>query len=495
MFSNLPFGCLKRVLFFLIGTSLIGEPFLAPDDPFLRHEIRLLQDYGGLSATTGTWPLSLGGISQRLKDGEVEWGHDLVEHSISRESREGFSPMRAKLGLADNRVTVRSFGNEPRASFQPSFVTSWMNDRFAARISVSTLYGVENDWKGRKDEGLTVDGSYLAARLGNWSGRVGKIDRWWGPGWDGSLIMSTNARPIPSVSLDRRVPEPFESKWLSWIGPWSFHSFIGRMEKERHVPKPFLWGMRVELAPTLVDGLEIGLFRMMQLGGEGRPKGLSTWIDAFLSQDNTGGNTGLDPAKEPGNQLAGLDFRWRPFDLPFAFYGQVAGEDEDNFLPNALFFQYGVDTWSVFDNSTLRLFAEYADLTTHWWTDDPRTNNITYGHYIYNDGYRYRGRPIGHWADQDSKILSLGGILLAHDGIGWGGTFRTGKLNEDGVGTSSVSNGHSTDLLSFELYNSRVYADHNFEVRTSFGWESLKSDHSLAKNEGLTASFSLTRLF
>ena len=495
MFSNLPFGCLKRVLFCLIGTSLIGEPFLSPDDPFLRHEIRLLQDYGGLSATTGTWPLSLGGISQRLRDDRVEWGHDLVGHSISRESRQGFSPVRAKLGLADNRVTVRSFGNEPRASFQPGFVTSWMNDRFAARISISSLYGVENDWKGRKDEGLSVDGSYLAARLGNWSGRVGKIDRWWGPGWDGSLIMSTNARPIPSVSLDRRVPEPFESKWLSWIGPWSFHSFIGRMEKERHVPKPFLWGMRVELAPTLVDGLEIGLFRMMQLGGEGRPKGLSTWIDAFLSQDNTGGNTGLDPAKEPGNQLAGLDFRWRPFDLPFAFYGQVAGEDEDNFLPNALFFQYGVDTWSVFDNSTLRLFAEYADLTTHWWTDDPRTNNITYGHYIYNDGYRYRGRPIGHWADQDSQILSLGGILLAHDGIGWGGTFRTGKLNEDGVGPSSVSNGHSTDLLSFELYNSRVYADHNFEVTTSFGWESLKSDHSLAKNEGLTASFSLTRLF
>ena len=108
--------------------------------------------------------------------------------------------MRAKLGLADNRVTVRSFGNEPRAAYQPAFVTSWMNHRFAARISISSLYGVENDWKGRKDEGLTVDGSYLAARLGNWSGRVGKIDRWWGPGWDGSLIMSTNARPSRSFA-------------------------------------------------------------------------------------------------------------------------------------------------------------------------------------------------------------------------------------------------------------------------------------------------------
>ena len=495
MSSNLPLGCLKRVLFCLIGTSLIGEPFLAPDDPFLRHELRLLQDYGGLSATTGTWPLSLGGISQRLKDGDFEWDHDLIGHTISRESREGFSPFRAKLGLADNRATIRSFGSEPRAALQPSFVTSWMNDRFAARISISSLYGVENDWKGRKDEGLTVDGSYLAARLGNWSGRVGKIDRWWGPGWDGSLIMSTNARPIPAVSLDRRVPEPFESKWLSWIGPWSFHSFVGRMEKERHIPEPFLWGMRMELAPTPVKGLEIGLFRMMQLGGEGRPQGLSTWVDAFLSQDNTGANTGNDPAKEPGNQLAGLDLRWRPFDLPFALYGQVAGEDEDKFLPNALFFQYGLETWATLESSTLRLFAEYADLTSTWWTDDPHSRNVTYGHSIYQDGYRYRGRTIGHWADQDSQILSLGGILLSDDEIGWGGTLRTGKLNEDGAGRSSVSNDHSTDLLSLEIYNHRVYPNHNLEVRTSFGWESLKPDHSLPKNEGLTASLSLTRIF
>jgi hypothetical protein len=215
----------------------------------------------------------------------------------------------------------------------------------------------------------------------------------------------------------------------------------------------------------------------------------------LLAQDNTGANTGMDPAKEPGNQLAGVDFRWRPFDLPFAFYGQVTGEDEDDFLPNALFFQYGVETWTTLEGSTLRVFAEYADLTSTWWTDDPRTNNITYGHHIYHDGYRYRGRPIGHWADQDSQILSLGGIFLKDDGIGWGGTFRTGKLNEDGIGSSSVSNGYSTDLLSIEVYNSRVYPDHNLDVKTSLGWETLKPDNSMSENDGMTASLSLTRIF
>ena len=85
---------------------------------------------------------------------------------------------------------------------------------------------------------------------------------------------------------------------------------------------------------------------MMQLGGEGRPEGFSTWVDAFLSQDNYGANTGNNNrSNEPGNQLAGIDLRWKVFDAPIALYGQVVGEDEDKFLPNCLMFQYGIEGW------------------------------------------------------------------------------------------------------------------------------------------------------
>ena len=30
--------------------------------------------------------------------------------------------------------------------------------------------------------------------------RLSVTDRWWGPGWDGSLILSNNARPIPAIT-------------------------------------------------------------------------------------------------------------------------------------------------------------------------------------------------------------------------------------------------------------------------------------------------------
>ena len=75
-------------------------------------------------------------------------------------------------------------------------------------------------------------------------------------------------------------------------------------------------------------------------------EGFSTWVDAFLSQDNYGANTGNnDRSKEPGNQLAGIDLRYKVFDAPIALYGQLVGEDEDKFLPNCLMFQYGIEGW------------------------------------------------------------------------------------------------------------------------------------------------------
>ena len=483
-------------------TSLRAEPYLSPNDPFIRNEIRLLGDEGELTGLQNTWPLDLGGLSAMRAEQSSSLPHNLLDGKISQESGSGFSPIFMTLGISGDRVTARGFSPEPRSSFATNASVSWMNDRFAGKLSLNAFYGMETDWKGRKDEGFALDGSYIAARLGNWSASFGQVERWWGPGWDGSLILSTNARPIPAISIDRRVPEPLETKWLSWLGPWSFHSFIGQLEKERPVPNPYIWAMRGEVKPTIIRGLEIGFFRVMQLGGDGYPSHLSVWVDALLSQDNL---ASTDPKKseEPGNQLAGLDVRFKPLDHSVAFYLQVAGEDEDNFLPNALFFQYGIETWKILGRSTVRIFAEYADLTSYYWTGDPRTRSITYSHGRYKDGYRYKGRSIGHWADQDSRIYSFGGLMQNLDNIGWGSTIRIGDLNAEpndnfpydrDTGLNSLSNGKKTKYFSAEIFNSRKYTQYNMSVFSSVGYESLEPTGG-TKNDGFTAFLSLTRIF
>ena len=159
-----------------------------------------------------------------------------------------------------------------------------------------------------------------------------------------------------------------------------------------------------------------------------------------------------------------------------------------------MFFQYGIEIWKDWNDATIRLFAEYVDLTSYWWTGDPKTRNVTYSHGRYRDGFRYRGRPVGHWSDTDSQILSIGGLLQRKDGIGWGATIRTGDLNVDGGGLSSVSNGVTTDYFSIDIFNARQYPQQGLSAYTSISWESLDVTGG-SKDDGLSAFLSLTRTF
>ncbi|NCX92596.1 MAG: hypothetical protein EBX03_13625, partial [Rhodobacteraceae bacterium] len=103
------------LLFFKFSIFSFAEPFLAPTDPFIRHEIRLLGDEGGFDGLQNSWPLDLGRLSSGLQ--ESAYNSDLLDNRLSEESNSGFSPIYTTLGLADDRVTARGFGPEPRSSF------------------------------------------------------------------------------------------------------------------------------------------------------------------------------------------------------------------------------------------------------------------------------------------------------------------------------------------------------------------------------------------
>jgi hypothetical protein len=84
--------------------------------------------------------------------------------------------------------------------------------------------------------------------------------------------------------------------------------------------------------------------------------------------------------------------------------------------------------------------------------------------------------------------------LQKENGIGWGSILRTGNLNEDGSGQSSVSNGVSSDYFSIDVFNSRKYPAYGLSVNTSFGWESLQPAGGKT-DDGLAGYLTLTRTF
>ena len=136
--------------------------------------------------------------------------------------------------------------------------------------------------------------------------------------------------------------------------------------------------MRGEVRPTLIDGLEIGFFRTCNWAVMGEMYDLKVSLMHFLSQDNYGANTGKMTIPRARNQLAGIDLRWKVLDLPVALYGRLLEKMKTIFFP-ILFFQYGIEGWKDLGGSTLRVFTEYADLTSYWWTGDPSTRKLPTG--------------------------------------------------------------------------------------------------------------------
>ena len=114
---------------------------------------------------------------------------------------------------------------------------------------------------------------------------------------------------------------------------------------------------------------------------------------------------------------------------------------------------------------------------------------------IFTGWLQIYGRPVGHWADTDSQLISFGGLLLNNSGIGWGTKVRVGDLNKDGVGSSSVSNRVGKDYFSVEIFNSRNYNRNNIEVYCSLGWEECANKLSPTSSNNLTYHFSLIKTF
>ena len=80
--------------------------------------------------------------------------------------------------------------------------------------------------------------------------------------------------------------------------------------------------------------------------------------------------------------------------------------------------------------SSYRWFAELAVTNCKFF--ESLLFNCAYNHGIYQTGYRYRGRAIGHGADNDARIASLGLIFVNDRANSFHVLLRGGQLNRGG---------------------------------------------------------------
>ena len=420
------------ILFCNQSNELHASPWAIPGDLVLRHDIQLLVDSGVINIPITTWPLAWGDIAYNLSKTEKEMttfelaSFQRIKEALLEEEIGGISA-NTSLRFAKNPETITSFNDSVGARSEIEGESTYLGKNLAINLHVN-----------KKGGETLFDESYIAFALGDYSISLGSKKNWWGPGWGGSLILSTNARPIPGISIEKNFSDPFESKLLNWIGPWDLSMLIGELEHSRTRSDALFFGMRIGSRP--LNNLEIGFSKTSLFCGEDRPCGFSSFSDMLLDKTDSGYN------------LSGFDFRssHNINNFPFALYGQIIGEGiSDNHLG-----LFGLETWGPingFDQlESFRVFLESTSTSCEFYDNNESKFACAYNDPLYPDGYRYERVNIGHSADGDALVLTLGGIIVAQNSQLIKSSVSLGKLNRGSNDLYKVTQNNS-DFFKFNL--------------------------------------------
>ncbi|WP_180117747.1 capsule assembly Wzi family protein [Acinetobacter sp. YH12096] len=392
-----------RVLSFAIFSSLALPVYaqgiiLNNDD--LRTDLNWLNQQGVIQISTSTWPLSGEEIQRALSTAKIEntAQQKVVNSVMANLEAENTSIKLALFAETDPQNIPQKFADEQKSQYQAALELNAGGTQWDAKLRVNA----EKDPIIDHGQDVNVEGSYLAGKLWNQWLIAGQIPTYWGPGHDGSLIRGDASRPVYGLTMQRAEQQAFETKWLSWIGPWQYQAFAGQLDDYDAIPDAKLLGFRLTAQP--LPYLELGASRILQWGGEGRSESFDSLWNAIKGNDNF-----YDGDLDKSNQIAGFDARlnlnhWSG--VPISLYGQYVGEDEAGLLPSKKMYLAGVDYSSQLNNLPFQVYAEWTDTRTNG-----DVQGISYNHYIYQDGYYQHGFPLGHTMGGDGQMLSLGGDI------------------------------------------------------------------------------------
>ena len=471
---------MHRILTLAVGLLLTqgapAGPWIDPGDAGLRHDIQVLADAGLIAGPVSTWPLAtadLMGVLDASPLGLTETERSALgrlKDRLREATVVGDVKFMAHASAAEHPQEIRSFQDQPRDNGEIGAGIEWTGERYALRL--------QGQWVSDPDDGKKwrADNSYAAVALGNWMLAASTSERYWGPGWQSSLILSNNARPVPAFTLERNLTTPFETRWLSWLGPWDLAVLWGFLDDDRAIPNTRVFSWRFDFRP--LRSLEIGTSFMGLWCGSGQDCGLDELGDLV---SGSGGSGSSDNAEF--DRLGGFDVRWssRLFGTPFALYTHIIGEDFGDgetrlIIPSKILGQFGAETWGYRDGlGSYRLFFEWADTEC----DFSLYRNVSsdggggkpgcaYRNSKYRSGETYRGRSIAHSFDQDTSIYTIGGILNDVDNHSWYATVNFGNINRNGAHLSTVAT-NKTSYQAIELMHRRSFG--SFVVGLGLGFE------------------------
>ncbi|MGB0895007.1 MAG: capsule assembly Wzi family protein [Parashewanella sp.] len=429
-------GYIKIALFLFIGCFSINHcqaSWVDTSDIYLRSDIQALADAGIIKTPVNTFPLMWSGIKHDLTITNInKIPADLINtfNRVNKKatSAEQINSTSIDVTLATDPARFLHFGSDYREKGQMTIKQSLDFQRIHFNLSASANLDATDDKTFR------LDNSYLSIPIGNWQLSAGAFQQWYGPGYDTSLQKSNNARPLPTIMINRNDAHGFETPWLSWIGPWTLATSISSMESDRAVANPLLWNFRGTFRPF--KQLEIGASWAIQFCGKGQPCGWKRFFDAITGGTECSSQCGPGFMSKDGAQLAGYDVRYTDslFGIPLGVYYQRTCEDSKGSGVVEIVdcgFLAGIDTRFTLNKQSQKLFIEYSD-TLVACGSDPHIFNCFYEHSTYRSGYRYYRKTLGSTYESDSRSIVAGLINQFDNQQALTALLRYVELNKDG---------------------------------------------------------------
>ncbi|MFT6991959.1 MAG: hypothetical protein ACJASL_003956 [Paraglaciecola sp.] len=465
------------------------SPWIGTLEPQLHQDLQVLVEWGVLDASVSSYPVPWKGVASQLEKLQVHTLHSIpaisaqrLKHYLQAHKKQTGQSVISLYGATDNsRFTA--FNGVQDKKVKLNMTKEFYAGRWAGQISA-------NHERGGKSH---FDQSFIAYQFGDWNLRVGSLNQWWGPAQSSSLIMSNNARPVPSISFSRSQATRSENKWLQYLGPWFFTAQIGQLESQRVIPDTKLWMTRFNFTP--ISGLELGFSWSAMWGGEGQANSVGDWFKVVTFQTEcANGEATCDAALDTklGNHIAGFDFKYSVmlFEQPFSLYGQRIGED-------------AVDYYRVTDNANLlgvstylwgsKVYIEASDTNVACGNSGSDAKNCYYEHSTYQSGYRRYDRAIGSTFETDAKMLSVGINKQFSDGDLFELVINRLTLNEDKQKPAAILNGKSEEILRLSGFYQMHYG--NWLVKLGASFEHGEVDDADSETDALVFTEIKYRLY
>ena len=386
----------------LMSSFVNADTWLTSSNRMAKNDIQFLASRSVITTPITTFPIVWDTIIPQLRTVKsLTTAEEAAVNRLLNEYKRA-KQYQVEAKLASDDVSLPATADRQFENSSLNISKSFESEKIKVKLDADLVNG-------------SLAGSYFALEQSGWLFYLSQQEQFWGPGNDVSLIFSDYAEPAPAIGLQRASSDASDIPILSLLGPWSFKAQMAQLESDRAVPNAKLWSARFNFRPA--RSLEIGLTHVAQWGGDGFGNSPRDFWDVISGKEYcvTGEST-CDHSRMSkfGNQLAGIDFNLQINLLGSNanFYGQTVGEDAptNGVLPADKVTMFGFSSHSVTEYGLLKMFVEAIDSNLSCGTDKS-VKNCFYEHTAYQDGYRYKGIPIGSQYDNDSTSYVVGASL------------------------------------------------------------------------------------